>query len=413
MTVDLDVPDFPIPRQTPLEPPAAYRELRDGGHPVFQVRVPTGQLVWVVTRHADARAVLTDRRFSSDPTTPGYPSYISGDTPIPPGFFLNQDAPDHTRLRRLVTREFLIGRMEKMRPRMREVLEGLLDRLVEAGPGADLVSELAFPMAASVMCELLDVPVEDAGIFVSLTDTILDRSSTPEQAGTAATELMAYFDKLVTARRKNPGEDMLSRLAEQEVAGEISHQEFMGLAALLLLSGYDTMAQMIGLGTATLLQHPEQLAELRANPALYPQAIEELLRYLSINHAGLPRAATEDVTVGQALIRAGDGVLVMINAANRDPEAFQSPDRFDIHREPGQHVAFGYGFHKCIGLTLARVELSTVFEGLFDRLPTLELGKPLTELPFRDDMVLYGVRQLPVVWDTGTAQTDAATTEDH
>lgn len=411
MTAALDVPDFPIPRERPLEPPAAYRDHRDNGRPVFQVRVPSGQLVWVVTRHADARAVLTDRRFSSDPATAGYPSYISGDTPIPPGFFLNQDAPDHTRLRRLVTREFLIGRMEKLRPRMREVLDGLLDRLVAAGPGADLVSELAFPMAASVMCELLDVPVADAGVFVSLTDTILDRSSTPEQAGTAATELMAYFDQLVTARRENPGEDMLSRLAEQEVAGEISHQEFMGLAALLLLSGYDTMAQMIGLGTATLLQHPEQLAELQADPSLYPQAIEELLRYLSINHAGLPRAATEDVAVGQALIRAGDGVLVMINAANRDPEAFQSPDRFDIHREPGQHVAFGYGFHKCIGLTLARVELSTVFEGLFRRLPTLRLAQPLTELPFRDDMVLYGVRRLPVTWDTD-AQTHPATTED-
>lgn len=411
MTVALDVPDFPIPRERPLEPPAAYGEQRDSGRPVFQVRVPTGQLVWVVTRHADARAVLTDRRFSSDPTTAGYPSYISGDTPIPPGFFLNQDPPDHTRLRRLVTREFLIGRMEQLRPRMRQVLDGLLDRLAETGPGADLVSELAYPMAASVMCELLDVPVSDAAVFITLTDTILDRSSTPEQVGAAATDLMAYFDQLVTARRENPGADMLSRLAEQEIAGEISHQEFIGLAALLLLSGYDTMAQMIGLGTATLLQHPDQLAELRADPSLYPQAVEELLRYLSINHAGLPRAATENVQVGSALIRAGDGVLVMINAANRDPEAFQSPDRFDIHREPGQHVAFGYGFHKCIGLTLARVELTTVFDGLFSRFPTLALAQPLTELPFRDDMVLYGVRRLPVVWDTDGART-ATTSED-
>lgn len=405
MTATTEAPDFPMPRAHPLEPPVAYGEYRESGRPVFQVRVPTGQLVWLVTRHEDARLVLADRRFSSNPTTPGYPSYISGDTPIPPGFFLNQDAPDHTRLRRLVTREFLIGRMEKLRPRMHEVLDGLLAGLIAAGPGADLVKELAFPMAASVMCELLDVPFADSGVFVSLTDTILDRSSSPEQAGTAAAELMAYFDQLVTARRAHPGEDMLSRLATSEAEGAISHQEFVGLAALLLLSGYDTMAQMIGLGAATLLQHPDQLAELRADPSLYPQAIEELLRYLSINHAGLPRAATEDVVVGDSQISAGDGLLVMINAANRDPRAFDSPDVFDIHRSSSHHVAFGHGFHKCIGLTLARVELSTVFEHLFNRLPSLRLAESLTDLQFRHDMVLYGVRRLPVSWDPSTVST--------
>lgn len=399
MTATTEIPAFPVPRQNPLSPPAEYGRFRDSERPVFQARVASGQLVWLVTSHAEAKAVLTDRRFSSDPATPGYPSYISGETPTPPGFFLNQDAPDHTRLRRLVTREFLIGRMEKLRPRMREVLAGLLDGLGEGGNQADLVQQLAFPMAASVMCELLDVPYADTATFVNLTDIILDRSSTPEQAGTAASELMGYFDELVTARRAAPGEDMLSRLAEQEIAGEISHQEFVGLAALLLLSGYDTMAQMIGLGVATLLQHPEQLAELRSDPSLYPQAIEELLRYLSINHAGLPRAATEDLVLGGQQISAGDGLLIMINAANRDPAAFDAPDHFDVHRPPGQHVAFGYGFHKCIGLTLARVELSTVFQGLFERFPTLRLAESLDELPFRHDMVLYGVRRLPVAWD--------------
>jgi len=407
MTITTDIPEFPIPREHPLEPPPAYQQHRDAEQPVFQVRVSTGQLVWLVTSHTEARTVLTDRRFSSDPTTPGYPSYISGDTPTPPGFFLNQDPPDHTRLRRLVTREFLISRMEKLRPRMRQLLDELLDRLTAAGNTADLVTDLAFPMAASVMCELLDVPLADTPVFVSLTDTILDRSSTPEQAGAAAAELMAYFDRLVTARRDNPGEDMLSRLAEQEVAGEISHQEFIGLAALLLLSGYDTMAQMIGLGTATLLEHPDQLAELKADPSLWPQAVEELMRYLSINHAGLPRAATEDLVLGGQQIRAGDGLLVMINAANRDPEVFDSPDVFDVHRDTtNQHVGFGHGFHKCIGLTLARVELSTVYEGIFQRLPGLRLARPLTELPFRHDMVLYGVRQLPVAWDATAASSN-------
>ncbi|WP_263163951.1 thioester reductase domain-containing protein [Streptomyces sp. SCSIO ZS0520] len=391
-------PVFPLPRTHPLDPPPAYRELA-AEQPVFQVRTPRGEHVWLVTRHEDARTVLTDLRFSSDPKTPGYPSYISGDTPIPPGFFLNQDAPDHTRLRRLVTREFLITQMEAKRPRMKAILDDLLAAMAARGTTADLVRDLAFPMAATVMCELLDVPYEDHHIFVTLTDTILDRSSTPAQAEGAARELMAYFDKVVTAREQQPTDDMLGRLVAQEEAGKLSHDEFVGLAALLMLSGYDTMAQMIGLGTATLLEHPEQLAALRADPALYPQAVEELLRYLSINHAGLPRAATEDLTLAGTRISKGDGLLVMINAANRDAAVFTEPDTFDIHRpDPQSHVAFGHGFHKCIGLTLARVELSTVFAGLFEKFPTLQPAAPLEELPFRHDMVLYGVRALPVTW---------------
>jgi cytochrome P450 len=159
------------------------------------------------------------------------------------------------------------------------------------------------------------------------------------------------------------------------------------------------MAQVIGLGVLVFLLHPDQLAALRADPSLIPQAVEELLRYLSINHSGLPRAALEDVEVGGQLIRAGEGVLVMINAANRDQVVFDRPDEFDIHRRGlDQHVAFGHGLHKCIGLTLARVELSTVFAGLFKRLPGLRLERGVDELRFRHEMVLYGVRALPVSW---------------
>lgn len=395
---EIVVPAFPMPRRYPLDPPPQYREL-GSVQPVFQVSTSRGERVWMVIRHEDAQAVLADRRFSSDPKTPGYPSYISGDTPIPPGFFLNQDDPDHGRLRRLVTREFLISQMETLRPRMRTIFDHFLDRLVERGNTADLVRELAFPVAATVMCELLNVPYGDHTTFVTLTDTILDRRSTPEQAGKAASELMAYFDTVVRARERQRTDDILGRLAGQEDAGRLDHEEFVGLAALLLLSGYDTMAQMIGLGTATLLEHPRQLAELRADPSLYPRAVEELLRYLSINHAGLPRVAVEDLTVGGQRIRAGEGVLVMINEANRDATVFERPDDFDIHRDNHQaHLAFGHGFHKCIGLTLARVELSTVFPRLFDRLPGLRLARPLEDLPFRHDMVLYGVRELPVAW---------------
>lgn len=395
-----EAPAFPMPRLHPLDPPPQYRIL-GSERPIFQVRTPRNELVWMVTRHEDARAVLTDPRFSSDPRTPGFPTYITGDVEPPPGFFLQLDPPDQTRLRRLVTREFMIGQMERLRPRMQRILGQLIDDMVRNGSPGDLVRQLAFPMAATVICELLDVPYEDHEVFVSLTDTVLDRRSTAEQAEKAATELMAYFERLITAKEHEPrpGDDILSRLVAKAGNGKLSHIELVGLAALLLLSGYDTMAQMIGLGVLTLLEHPEQLAELKEDPSLIPQAVEELLRYLSINHAGLPRSATEDVHVGGQLIRAGEGVLVMLNAANRDDTVFDNPDVFDIHRKSSQgHLAFGYGFHKCIGLTLARVELSTVFAGLFERLPTLRLARSLEELPFRHDMVLYGVRELPVTW---------------
>ena len=285
------VPAFPMSRRHPLDPPPQYRELsaeqrglpgpdaarrgRVGGDPPRR-RPRRAHRHPVQLRPEDARLPLLHLRRH----------------PIPPGFFLNQDAPDHTRLRRLVTREFLISQMEAKRPRMQAILDTLLDDMARRGNTADLVTGLAFPMAATVMCELLDVPYEDHTVFVTLTDTILNRSSTPEQAEGAARELMAYFDRVVTAREQQPTDDMLGRLVNQEEAGKLSHDEFVGLAALLMLSGYDTMAQMIGLGTATLLEHPDQLDDLKADPSLYPRAIEELLRYLSINHAGLPRAAT-------------------------------------------------------------------------------------------------------------------------
>jgi cytochrome P450 len=393
------LPEFPMPRSHPLDPPPRYRELT-AERPVFRVRTPRGDTAWVVTRHEDVRAVLTHRGFSSDPRTPGFPTYVTGDVPPPPGFFMQADPPDHGRLRRTVTREFLINQMEALRPTMRRILDGLVDDMTADGRrSADLVRQLALPMAAMTICEILGVPFEDHVLFVSLTDTVLDRTTPPEEAVRAAGELMAYFDRLVTAKEEKPSEDLFGRMVARSADGGLDHGELVGMAALLLLAGYDTMAQMIGIGTVTLFEHPGQLAELKDDPALLPAAVEELLRYLSINHAGLPRAATEDVEIGGRLIRAGEGVLVMLNAANRDESVFENADTFDIHRENnGRHLAFGHGFHKCVGATLARVELTEVFGGLFARLPGLSPVKPVHELPFRHDMVLYGVRELPVTW---------------
>lgn len=397
MTVSTDIPDFPMPREHPLDPPPRYRELT-AERPVVQVRTPRGDLAWLITRHEDVRSVLTDRRFSSDPRTPGFPTYLTGDLEPLPGFFMQYDEPDHGRLRRTVSREFLINRMEAMRPRMREILDGLLDELIRQGDSAELIGQLALPMAATVICELLGVPVQDTTLVQTSTDTVLDRSSTPAEVMRAATTLSGYFDQLVTAKEQQPSQDLLGRLIAAATDDGLTHDELIGMATLLLLGGYDTMVQMIGLGVLTLLEHPDQLDSLKADPALLPGAVDELLRVLTVNHAGLPRAAVAEVTVGGQVIRANEGVLVMLNAANRDAAVFDNPDEFDIHRQTQQHLAFGHGLHKCVGVTLARIELQTVFAGLFERLPTLRIAKPIESLVFRHEMVLYGVRELPVTW---------------
>jgi cytochrome P450 len=181
-----------MPRSNPFDPPPEYRALA-AERPIFRVQTPRDQFAWVVTRYDDVRAVLLDRRFSSDPRSPGFPTYLTGDLDPPPGFFLQLDAPDQTRLRKLVNREFVITQMEKLRPRMQIILDELIDKMIARGGPTDLVHELAYPMAATVICEMLKVPYEDHEIFVTLTDTVLNRSSTAEEAARAAAELMAVL----------------------------------------------------------------------------------------------------------------------------------------------------------------------------------------------------------------------------
>lgn len=392
------LPPLPVARSCPFDPPAEYRRFRFES-PVTKIRTPRGDPAWVVTRLEDVREVLNDRRFSSDPRKPGFPSYLTGDVPPPPGFFMQTDAPEHTRLRRTVTKEFLTRHVEALRPKMQSVVDAFVDRLTSLEPPADFVGAFAVPVAAAIICELLGVPCEDHPFIQDRTDTVLNRSSTPEQTQTAAIELMGYFDRVITRKEGESSDDLLGRLvAQAKHEGQPSHQELVGIAALLLLGGYDTMAQVIGLGVVTLLRHPDQLERFLADASLGEGLCDELVRYLSVNHAGLPRVATQDVELGGQQIRAGEGVLVMVNSANRDEAVFGNPDAFDIHRQCRHHVGFGHGIHKCIGANFARAELEIVFRTLFTRLPSVHLAAPLEELAFRHEMVLYGLHKLPVAW---------------
>jgi cytochrome P450 len=359
-----------------------------------------GSTPWLVTRYADQRAVLADRRVSSDVERPGYPS----PAPIQPGGpkigFILMDDPEHARLRRMVTAPFAVKRIEAMRPAVQKIVDGLIDDMLAGPKPVDLVESFALPVPSLVICDLLGVPYSDHDFFQDNSKTIIRRTATPEQRMTASKNLTGYLDRLVDEKLDHPAEDLLSGLTERVKAGELTRQDAAQMGVLLLIAGHETTANMIALGTLALLEHPDQLALLRDtdDPKLIASAVEELLRYLHITHNGRRRAALEDIEVAGQTIRAGEGLIVPNDIGNRDPDAFEEPDRLDIRRDARHHVAFGFGVHQCLGQTLARMELQVVYSTLYRRIPTLKLATDLDQIPFKHDGSVYGVYELPVTW---------------
>ncbi|RKT04574.1 cytochrome P450 [Streptomyces sp. 3211.6] len=397
-----DLQSFPMPRSCPFAPPEQYAEIRDK-EPVSRVKLPNGKTAWMVTSHELVRQVLADPRISSDRRLPGNPQLV----PIPPAALegamrsmLVMDPPEHTAHRRLVINEFTVKRIQALRPRIQEIVDERIDALLACDRPADLVDVLARPVPALVICELLGVPYEDRETFYRFGTVVFGEKSTPQEVGAAIMETRIFLGKLVAAKEQEPGDDLLSRLIvkyKELGEGEYDPQQVVSTAQLLLNAGHETTTSMISLGTAALLEHPDQLAALVEDASLIPQAVEELLRYLSIADLVTFRTATADIQVGDVTIREGEGVLALSGAANWDPAAFAEPDKLDIHRNPRQHVAFGYGVHQCVGANLARLELEIVFKTLFDRVPGLRLATPLEELPFLQ-RILYGMASLPVTW---------------
>jgi cytochrome P450 len=400
------VPDFPFRRATgcPFDPPPKYAELREA-EPVSPVRIWNGQTAWLVSRSADQRAILSDPRFSSDVTKPGFPAQSAGikarrqSAELP---FIVKDDPDHNRTRLMFTAHFTVKRVASMVPRLQQIIDGLLDEMEAAGPPADLVESFALPMPSLVISELLGVPSEDRGLFQRTARTLIAINSDVEAVMAANDELADYLGDLVDSKNKEPGDDLLSSLiVERMRGGELSRGQLVQNAILLLIAGHETTANMTALGTLALLRNPEQLAVVRDtdDPARVALAVEELLRYLTIVHTGRRRVATEDVEVAGHLVRAGEGVILVTDSANRDPEAFPDADRLDIDR-PGvrRHMAFGHGTHQCLGQNLARTELQLAYPALLRRFPNLATAVPDEELRFKDDMLVYGLHALPVTW---------------
>ena len=400
MTDVLPLFPFRSPADDPFQPvTGADRAGLDG--PVSRVRLPTGGWTWLVTRHADVRQLLRSEAFSADTYQPGFPLLRPAPPNVPEnrrGGFIRMDGDEHQRLRRMLTAEFMIKNIRRIEPLIGDVVDAALDDLAAAGPPADLIEHFALPVPSLVICHLLGVPYADHDFFQTRSRVLLDRAAPPERTRAAIADLRGYLAGLIDDGPK--GDSLLRRLITERVdTGELAVGELIGMALLLLIAGHETTANMIGLSTLLLLQHPQHLAALRDDPAMADSLVEELLRYLTIVRTGLPRVALRDTEVGGQPIRAGEGVTALLSLANRDDSAFAGdPESFDPYREAHQHVAFGFGVHQCIGQPLARAELKVALVRLARRFPGLRLAADPATLPARDMSIVYGLAELPVGW---------------
>ncbi|MEU3055827.1 cytochrome P450 [Streptomyces griseus] len=402
--VPSDIPAFPQPRSArcPFDPSPELRALTDHG-PLTRVRSWGGTTPWAVTGHAEQKALLADPRLSAEFSRPGFPSPVdpqhthAGGTDLS---FVGMDDPEHARLRRMVSGAFTVKRVEALRPVVQRMADEHIDRMLSGPRPADLVTALALPIPSLVISEMLGVPYADHAFFQTNSKTLVSAVATAEERGLAHRTLVDYLHRLVGEKLDSPGDDLLSALAERIRAGELTRAGAAAMGVLLLLGGHETTANMISLGTLILLGHPDQLARIRDtdDPAVVAAAVEELLRYLSIVHLGRRRTALEDIEIGGRTIRAGDGVILLGELANRDPAVFPDPDRLDITRNARLHQAFGAGTHHCVGQPLARMELQVIYPTLFRRIPTLRTAEAVDRLPFKYDAVVYGLHALPVTW---------------
>ncbi|MCY0943149.1 MULTISPECIES: cytochrome P450 [Streptomyces] len=389
---------FPQDRTCPYHPPAAYEPLRQG-RPLSRVTLFDGRSVWVVTGHAEARALLSDGRLSTDRENAAFPTPTKrfAGLRVRRTALLGVDDPEHNTQRRMLIPSFTLKRTADLRPRIRETVDRLIDEMVAAGPRAELVSAFALPVPSMVICALLGVPYGDHEFFEGQSRRLL-RGPEAADVEDARRLLDAYLGDLVERKRREPGEGLLDELIARRLeTGEIDVEELVSLAVILLVAGHETTANMISLGTFTLLRHPEQLAELRAEPELMPTAVEELMRFLSIAD-GMLRVATEDIEVGGVTVRADDGVVFSTSVINRDGQVFEEPDRLDWHRPSRHHLAFGFGIHQCLGQNLARAEMEIALSALFERLPGLRLAADPDRIPFKPGDTIQGMVELPVAW---------------
>jgi len=407
-TTEAAVPEYPMARAAgcPFAPPPDVMALAED-RPLSRVRIWDGSTPWLITGYDQCRELFSDSRVSVDDRVPGFPHWNAGMLSTVhkrPRSVFTADGEEHTRFRRMLSKPFTFKRVEGLRPRIQQITDDHIDAMLAGPKPADIVTALALPVPSLVISQMLGVPYEDAEMFQHHANVGLARYATGEDTAKGAMSLHKYLSQLVEAKMKSPlaeSEDAVSDLAERVQAGELSFKEAAQLGTGLLIAGHETTANMLGLGVLALLEHPDQLPAIRDadDPKIVANAVEELLRYLSIIQNGQRRVALEDINIAGEVIRAGEGIIIDLAPANWDPRAFTEPDRLYLHRSGAdRNVAFGYGRHQCVGQQLARAELQIVFRTLFRRVPTLELAVPLEEIPFKHDRLAYGVYELPVTW---------------
>ncbi|MGW4912055.1 cytochrome P450 family protein [Streptomyces sp. NPDC004270] len=401
------------------DPYPAYAWLREHA-PVRRTRLPSGVEAWLVTRYADARQALADPRLSKNPAHHDEPAHAKGKTGIPGErkaelmtHLLNIDPPDHTRLRRLVSKAFTPRRVADFVPRVQELTDRLIDGFADRGE-ADLIHEFAFPLPIYAICDLLGVPREDQDDFRDWAGMMLRHTKAAHGGGPrggvarSVKKMRGYLAELIHRKREAlsaepaPGEDLISGLIRASDHGEhLTENEAAAMAFILLFAGFETTVNLIGNGTYALLTHPEQRRRLQDSLAagergLLETGVEELLRYDGPVELATWRFATEPLGIGGQRIAAGDPVLVVLAAADRDPERFAEPDTLDLARRDNQHLGYGHGIHYCLGAPLARLEGQTALATLLTRLPDLRLAVPESELRWRGGLIMRGLRTLPV-----------------
>jgi len=399
MTVNVEeLAEFPMPRERWFEPPKAMMQLM-AEQPVSRVRLWNGQTPWLLTRYDDVKAVLASRTVSSDLSRPGAPIVDPALIQFNEGILSHLDPPEHDELRRMLAPEFMVKRINRLRPSVEAIVQDRVDAMIAAGPPVNLVDTLALPVPMMVTCDLLGVPYEDRDYFASMATSFLGGRNSAEETARLVGEYRGYIGRLVDGKMTAPTDDVIGYMASVHVAnGRCSRDALIVLAGLLVIAGFDTTASLIALGVLALLDNPGQMALLCQDPSLVPGAVEELLRFLSITHRGLHRVATEDIEIGGQIIRAGEGIIAAINTANRDEAAFADPDVLDVGRNARNHLAFGHGIHQCLGAALARLELQVVFTCIVEQFPNLQLVGDITAADLKDEAIVYGARRVMVRW---------------
>lgn len=392
------------------DPFATLARLRAGG-PVIRVRLPFFGKVWLATHYDAVNDLLRDHpRFVQDPARGGnrwmgtIVRWLPGNLrPLATNMLL-RDPPDHRRLRGLVEQAFQRNSIESLRPRLEvlvgEALDALADRAARSPGGVDLVAHFARPFPLAVICEMLGLPPEDRPRFSRWAMQFSSADSVPGALWglfTGVSRLMHYIRQEFRRRRRRPGEGLMGALIEVEEAGErLSEDELVAMVFLLLAAGHETTLYQIAGGLLTLLDHPGQFEELRADPRLDETAVQELLRHLSLAQLSKPRYAAQDTEFHGQPIRRGQVLLGCLAAANTDPAAFEGPEALDLRRHPNRHLAFGAGIHFCLGAKLARVETALALRGLISRFPRLRLAVPRSQIRFTSRLGMRAVAALPI-----------------